>query len=1401
MRRINLRFLAILLGATVVFGVLVFFVHRVQTKRSAHDLLARAATEQKKGELVEAEKDYGRYFQINPRDPEALGQYAELIDQMARGDRDKMRVFLTYQQALRESPARDDLRRRFIKVGNELRRTSDVQASLDMLLEKTPNDGELEYEQGLCLAGGGDNAGAAEWYEKARRHKPDLLEAPTRLAGLLRGDLSATPGAAARADQVMDEMVAANKENYKAHALRSRYRRQFKLPGSAEDLQVALKMAPDDPDLVIDAVVEAWTQKKPVEAKRLAEEGIKAHPADLRFYEILARVEYQSNERDAALETLRDALKKNPDQSILRWRLASWLVEKGDSPEFQKQIAMLRDQGFRAEAVDALVATAQVFKGEWAAARTTLERITPLIDNLPELGPRAYFELAICRGKLGDVKGQIAALRRALELNPNWIPVQVALADALGQAGKVDEAITQFRELASNVPAVRTRLAQQLFVRNIRLAPAQRNWKEVDAALTDAEKSGADPLEVASLRANILIANNEFDQARVLLEGIRKKFPDQVGPWIALCELQRIQGKLDQALATLDEAGRLFKNRPEILLQKLQYLSTRGKPDDVKEIHTIADQVASLPDALQTVVLRGVATAFLKLGDVKAAQPLWDDLARRLPNDVYVELICFDLAMQADDDAKVKQVIANLRRIEGEEGTNWRYTEARRLIKLAQAGDQAAEAEARRILVVLSEQRADWPQPSLALAQLDEQEGHTDEAARLYLQAIDLGSRDAEVIRRTASLLFASRRYAEADDVIRKLPAEVPLTGELQRLASSIALQNSDVSRALDLARRGVASNPNDPNEHLWLAQILQSTGDLKQAEAEVRRAAELSPGDGEASVALVQFLMRAGRKDDAAKVTADVVKQTAQAPTNLTAARCFEELGNIEAARRAYDAALAAKPNDSSLLRRACEFEMRAGNNKEAEVRLRRLFTLEGEGVVAADVAWARRTLAVVLTRSDDYQRSREALSLLSPSSSSSSVEALDSESLDDLRARARVLLAQKTFADRKLATRILERVIERAPATSDGDRLLLAVQIYAEQGDWSRAVEQMREVLSRQPNNLNVVADLALMLLKSERTESALPLIDQLERALPKNFNVLDLRVLALKNQGKKDEAAAAVQKFAAQDDSPERVVNLAKLGMMLENLGRYDDAQKFFERYSVESKDPLSVGELAAFFARRGRAADVMRICEQALKTTTVDQVAIFAVPLLYEMKPTPADVERIETWLQESLAKQPDNDSVLATFAQLREYQGRYDDAIALYDKVVGHPNASGQVLSMALNNLGWLLALRGDRSARAVDLVTRAINRNGPNAELLDTRGVAYCAAGDPKNAVVDLDEACKVAPAASKLFHLAHAYHLNDDDNAAAAAWSKAKELGLNANTIHPLEKPVFNELSKLFTK
>src|SRR5206468_2523475 len=110
-----------------------------------------------------------------------------------------------------------------------------------------------------------------------------------------------------------------------------------------------------------------------------------------------------------------------------------------------------------------------------------------------------------------------------------------------------------------------------------------------------------------------------------------------------------------------------------------------------------------------------------------------------------------------------------------------------------------------------------------------------------YLRAIELGDRSPDVIRRVAQLLYDQRRFAEADDIIKKLPDQMAMPVEFQRLVSKVSLQVQDYERALKLAQQAVAAGSKDYRDHIWLAQVLWVMGQRAQAEPALRRAVELA--------------------------------------------------------------------------------------------------------------------------------------------------------------------------------------------------------------------------------------------------------------------------------------------------------------------------------------------------------------------------------------------------------------------------------------------------------------------------------------------------------------------------------------------------------------------------------
>jgi Tfp pilus assembly protein PilF len=191
-----------------------------------------------------------------------------------------------------------------------------------------------------------------------------------------------------------------------------------------------------------------------------------------------------------------------------------------------------------------------------------------------------------------------------------------------------------------------------------------------------------------------------------------------------------------------------------------------------------------------------------------------------------------------------------------------------------------------------------------------------------------------------------------------------------------------------------------------------------------------------------------------------------------------------------------------------------------------------------------------------------------------------------------------------------------------------------------------------------------------------------------------------------------------------------------------------------------------------------------------------VADVCVHALAGFAPDSAEHERVAGRLREALAREPDRADLLVGLATVRNFQGRFDEAEAGYKAAVDkNPRHT-----TALNNLAWLLALKGGRGAEALDLVRRAAEAGGLESGLLDTRAVAYLSLWQSEataKAIQDLEEVAAEAPAAVTYFHLAQAYLQARKRPEAGRAWKKAVELGLAPNALHPLERPAYQQLQR----
>ena len=1096
----TVRRLVILIVTILVVSLSIFLIQRYQVSRMDRSVLARAAQAEKNGNLEEAARLYQEHLEVAPDDQDAQLKYADVLLKGVKNVSRQDQAAQLYDWLLVRSPGRADIRRRLAELSVERGRYSQARPYLDILLKTEPTDGKLHFLLGRCLEESGDAAKAEASYQAAIANgAPQRLEAYQRRASLLRSQLNRPE----EADRVIEDMVRSDPSNSQVYLEHGRYRRRFaktldEMKAVTDDLQRVLKQSAKEPEVYIELAIMAQAIGNTQEARQVLETGLKAVPGDPSLHENLAMVEYRSGSIDTAIARLRQSLQLLPDEASLHWTLANILAEKGDAAELRTQIDELRRLNYWPVLVEFLEAYQQANSNDWQKARQTLIKLQAPLDSVPDLKSRLNTLLARCYGHLGDSDRQRDAYRRAVAANPQNIPAQIGLATSMVSRGEFEQAIEEYRKLADQVPQAWSPLVRLLIARNQQRSPGQRDWTEVASLIKRAKDFAPNSSEWVLLQVDLLLAQDKTTEAETLLAEARSRSPQDVELWVKSAEVLRRQRKYFEAGTLLDQAHKTG-DTVNLRLERSQLLLAQGGADLSQALGALAANSRKFSPDDRHRLLETLATEIIRLNDLPLAEKLLLEVVDLDRNNLEPRLRLVDLAFQAENRDVVKDRIKEIKDIDGADGPIGRSLEIQYALWRAEhttdkEEQKALRSSARLLINDLSSRRPEWPQIPLALAQLDEQElaqpdlddatrkRKVDEAANHYLRAIELGQRSLANIRRATDLLYKAERLSEVTQLWSQLPTVTFLGGNLQQQVIDETLRNRDYERALDLARKAKAANPDDFRARLVLVQVIlasQRPDCQAEAEAELRDAVNAARSDPDRWMILVLFLTQTKQMEKAEQAVRDAeVALKDRSPIGL--ARCCEALGQAyklagqdaqktkiwyDAATQWYKAAQNAKPDDPAATHQLVEYLLRSGQLKDLEsqlaVILEKNHTKDPKS--ADEVAWARRTLALTLLRNDnDYRQSRKALALLEPvvkAADGQGAEDGTARKPDDLRVLARVYQAQGTKAYQEKARKILEE-LANAHAVVPEDRFLLA-RMYNNDGEWTKAHEQYRELL----------------------------------------------------------------------------------------------------------------------------------------------------------------------------------------------------------------------------------------------------------------------------------------------------------------------------------------------------
>lgn len=1421
-RKLNRKLFLWLLGSFVVLGIGIHFLHGAQVRRSAEVLLEQSKKAEEAKDIPRARDFLERYLAVQPDDITALIKLSELVEKSPSST--AATAARVMERALRVDPARDDIRKRVVRLWMNTRPPSysGAKPHIDHLLEsrdsKNRDDAEIRELAGRVEEGLGHFTEARDHYKAAIELKPDLVDVYTQLAELLRDRLND----AARANTVMDAeqqsaggLITSNPSSARAYLARAAYRQRHAEidkggAGASSDIAKALSLEPQNPDVRIAAGLLERDRGALDVARRHLEAALKQAPERPEIYQTLSDLEVKAAGQapDASTRTdrlnkavawLEQGTKKLEGSAALKYGLAAALAQANRLDEAQGIISDLTRAGIRPELIQYLNAYVLMHRKDYKEALKELQAAHLYLaphQDMRDLDKRVLLMIGQCQAALGDVNGRYDAFRQAvnidMENDPLWAEARLNLAETLQSQGKFDEAIQEYQLVlrGDRFPELRLPVARLMTMQNLQLPPEKQNWAFVENLLERLAAEKPESLEIPILLAEVHFARNRAPQARALLEKTRAAHPDRVEPWLALAGLaERLE---EDSLGVLDAAQQALGPRVELFVTRAAYWARHKGPKAPTELLQLERVADGLPEADQNRLWREIATAYAQLSVYDRAHLLWQRLTERLPNDLATQMIGFDLALQAGDEENAAKDAARIQTLEGTGGILSQCAEAllltRQANKLPATDAKRAEmlSRARDMLIRVAAKRPTWSRAAVALAEVALAQRLDDEALRHYLHAIDdLGDRSPATITAAAQILYRNKRLADAERMVRLLRDQnVPISGDLQRMVAEIAAQNRDYLRALEQAQELVPDDSDNPEDLIWLGRLRWAAGQA-DAERSFRRAVEVGQDKPETHLTLIAYLAMTNRKNEAITALAEAEKQLPPDRAVLVLAEGNELAGRADRAREYYEQAVKARPTDPTTLRSVASFEIRNGRFRDASEHLR---TLVEKNPNSPDAAVARRTLVLITAASGNRQEAMKALESLGLSDSPGGGAMPGEVNLDDLRTKAQVLAMQPNRVRRQEAINILNQILNTDRPR--GDDMFLLAQLHEANGQWEEARRTMEKLVELAPEP-TYLASFARSLLRHDNLADARDYLTRLERVAPEQGVTLEIKARVLHAEGNDDEATRILREFAA--DNPARLLSCAQL---LEGLQQMAPAEELYRAYvqQYESRDAAAVLVLASFLGRRGRTAEALDLIDEKVWNKLPPEMASNAsVVMLYGSRSDATQFDRVDARLQNAISENPNAVSIQFDLANLRSLQERYDEAASIYRKTFEREPTRG----VPLNNLAWLLALKGDHLDEALEAITKAIELEGETPELLDTRALVYLARNQQDEAIQDLENALVVQPRNAEMqFHLAQAYQKSGRAGEATEAFERATTLGLTVDKLHPLERPGFTRMA-----
>ena len=1394
----------------------VYGIHRLQIRRQITFTLTEADARENAGEFEEAAKHLQDYLKLRPNDGATWRRLAADLERAGASVSNKEQLLAAYDQAERSTDSEEklNLRRRQAELLYEIGRFSDAVERADVVLRAAPRDAVALRIRAMGMyaqvtpESTTTAVGATEACRKAFDADRTNIDLAHSLAILLRDYGPRLTDDQLRestesADAVYDQLLEALPGSSKPWLARYRYRTKYRLPNAADDLKKAFQIAPDEPEVLAEMGAAAATNGDFAKAAEHYEAVLTQRSKDFSAYVKLAHFYVKLDDRQKAEEVwtrasnnlaeMHPLLLMQRAETLIQWRrlddaetAIKELDKLAESLNGKAAPSVVDQLSHRVRLLRGLLLSA---RGDHRSALALLEKVDlkPITNTLPvtdEQRAALWASRGACHRALGQWDLAAHAFERAATLSEDDATFLSAAADCYLRIGRNDVS-TRLMERATRGddagPQHRLFRVQSLIKGATRVTTNDAAWAEIGRELDALEKLPDFRAPASELRAEVATKQGRLDDAVRLLEKAQSESVSNRRPLISLIFAYESIGDATAADEQLRRVKEFDASSPDTIIASANLMLRRGNATGARA--TLTEAVGGADTSAKTRLVAALADLYQQTMRAAEAKASLASLLASHPDNLVTAEKLAAAAWQTRDFDLLEKTEQTLKRLEGEDGIQWRYYGCLRLVAQATDTKDRRFIEAARLRAEIHAMRPGMALSAILAGVMAEREGKNTIAIESYRRAVDLGYQRGDVLEPLVKLLLQQNRGAEAEQYAAMMQSSV---SDMQWTWSG-ANSHSTLNVRIAQLRQAIEDQPNSAAPRLALGQSLVTIGQLDDAQEVFVEATQKFPKDRGTWTALAALYVRLGKGDDykATMAAVDNVEGFTPADRLMISALAFELGGRLNLADQRFREIATLNPPSIEGLQTAARFFANTDLSLAIEC-LRQVRQLDPK---AHD---ATRLLAKLLLSMDSETAISEVKQLIKqlPPESSRPIE---------LRLNAFQLLSNGTPDELLKAIDLLNELTigeEAEPL----DRLAFARALEKAGRFESARVEYLHLASSANVSPLYLMGFIEFLLRRND-LEAADQWLRVLEPRLMNDLRPVALRAMWLKAANRVPEIpklvnAGIARATAEAPNDPAKLRTMLIGASILANCGLQDEVDRIVDEVTKRGAD--SYLPLAIWLTKEGKLQPALDLCIKSLQNKPTPEAAMHLVSVV-SLDPSLAESNSdLEAIVADLSSKYSSNQMFQFSLATLRQVQGRTDEAKKLFDQLL-EKNPSHV---LALNNVAVMLADQAETRDQALEYVDRAIKLRGMQAMLADTRGWILLQQDKLAESHRHFERAIQDTPTDPRFhFHLALAKQRQGDATGARASLDVAKRLKLLTQGLVPDERRLLAELEQAIGK